>query len=536
MAGLKAGLEAYNAKALVPMEEYGWDDYYYRIWRYSHYESYYLNTVYSSLLTYAGVHKETEGLYHSIRGIYNPVSRQNDLLSSYVYGGGIDMERLQTGAIPIVTDNEALRDAIRQLFIWSRWGENKTLFVRWGARLGDVAIKLVDDRERRRVRMEVLHPGKIREAQFDEVGNVKSVIIEYERTEDPDVSAMQAGKFGVKEQGRKSYVYTEKIDREKFQTFKNGEPFPYFNDANGNPVAEWDNEYGFVPLVIASHKQTGLQWGANAFHNALRKIDEINDAASLINDQVRKSVNLIWYFAGVRQTSEITTNTVDAEGRPRKDVVPALYGPADSQPFPMVGNLPIDQALNNMREMLLELERDMPELSLQRIREGGSGMTAPGVRSGYSDAIGRIEEAQGNYDHALIRASQMGVSMGGYNGYDGFQGFTLDSYDRGDLDFWVKPRPVIADELTKQERVTALQGAGSQPVPMLKLILRELDYDDKTIEDTTAEIEAEKERNTTAALRGFSQGVFGQDDEEDDGDDTEPTESDEEIEVAAQAA
>lgn len=525
MNAIRAGVNTYRREYLVPLEQYDWDDYYARLFRYYHYETYFLNTVYTSLINYATTHKNKEGLYRSTRGIYNPVSRQNDLLASYVYGGAIDMERLESGAIPVTTDNEALVPALTNVMKWSKWGENKTLYVRWGARLGDVGLWVVDDRERQKVRLEVVHPAKIREVELDDVGNVKAAILEYERTDTTPVDDLQPGRENVR--AEKSYVYTLKVNKERFQTFKDGELYPFYNDANGNPLAEWDNEYGFVPLVMAHHKQTGLRYGANSFHNALRKIDEINDAASLINDQVRKSVNVIWWAAGVRQRSELTATTEDTDGNARKDAVPMIYAPDGSQPHAMIANLPIDQALGNLREMLMELERDMPELALQRIREAGGTMTAPGVRSGYSDAIGRIEEARGLYDDAMTRALQMAVSMGGYNRYEGFESFNLDSYDSGDLDFYIKERPVIADQLTKLERVNMLQGASSASPAFQKLILKELEFDDQTIEETLAKAEAEKQAQTQNAVRAFGESVFGrqgQPDEEmmDDGENPAP--------------
>ena len=491
MDAINAGIRTYNEKALVPDETFGWDEYAARLFRYFHYGSYHDNTVYSRLINYASTHRERSKLYQHTRAIYNPVARQNRLIVSNVYQGAIDLETMTDGAVPIKTDNDAGTEALRQVIKWSKLGQNLSLYVRWAALLGDVAIKVVDDRDREKVRLELLHPGKIRECEFDEVGNVKSVIIEYERVDDPEVAIMQPGRLHV-DRERRPYTYTEKITRDKFQTFKDGEPFAFYADAGGNLVPEWDNEYGFVPMVVAHYDNVGMKWGANAFYNSLRKIDEINDAASLINDQVRKSVNLMWYFAGVRQSSELSTAT-EADGTSKKDKTPAIYGPEGSQPYPMIGNLPIADALANLQNMLGELERDMPELALQRIRENGN-LTAPGVRTGYSDAIGNIQNARKNLDPALVSALQMAVSIGGFNRYDGFNGVTLDSYERGDLDFDIRERPVIGDSLSKQERITALQSVGNATPAIQRLMLKELDYADKEIDDVIADNTEEARR------------------------------------------
>jgi hypothetical protein len=498
----RAAVAAFNERDTVPLEQFGWDTYRARLARYDLYAAYYNNIVYSNISAIADKLKLDHGLYKKTRGIYNPVYRQNQLLVSFIYGGSLDMEHLTGGAIPIVASNEYLLEAIRQIWKWSRWGEQKSLFVRWGALYGDMALKIVDDRLKEKVRLEVLHPGKIREADFDEVGNVTSVMIEYEREEQPDVVGMAPSRLGINptpNKPPKCYTYGEKITKDKFYTYKNGDPFAYYTDANGKLVPEWDNEYGFVPLVIGNHAATGLRWGANSFFNTTRKIDEINDAASLLNDQVRKIVIPLLYAKNVRQANEIK---VAAEERDKYTII---YGPENSELNAVAAQIDLAGALKNLQEMGMELERDLPELALQRMREMGGNFTAPGVQATYSDAIGRIVEARGNYDHTLVRAMQMAASIGGYNGYEGFAGINLDSYDRGDLDMYIKDRPVIADSLSLSERLEALNGVAKLPAALQRLALREMDYSDEEIEDVVLDTEAQV-RN---AARGLADSIFG---------------------------
>ena len=478
MTAVRAGMDAYNERALVPVESYGWDTYQARLLRYQIYTAYLNNTAYSSLESFSPVLKASNRLYKKIRGIYNPVARQNKLLISYIYGGSIDMEHLTGGAIPIVTANPAVIDAIRQTFTWSQWGVNKSLMVRWGASLGDVALKIVDDRERQKVRMEVLNPGQIRDVELDEVGNVKAIIIEYERAENPIIGDIQPSRFGVlNTRQAKTYTYTEKIDAEKFQTFKNGEPFPYYSDMNGQPLTEWPNEYGFVPVALGGHAPLGLTWNANAFYESLRKVDEVNDQASLLNDQVRKVVIPLLFGKNIRQKNDIQLAGSE------EDKYNIIYSTSENSDLvPIAPNIDIAGVAGNIKDMLAELERDLPELALQRMRENGGNFTSPGVRAAYSDAEGRIIEARGNYDSTLVRALQMAISIGGYNGYTNFQSFNLDSYDRGDLDFYVKDRPVIADSLSLSERITFLGSVSAMPPSIQAIALEEMGYDDETID------------------------------------------------------
>lgn len=435
-AGWSAAKQKWNATALDASQEATWDSYTARLFRYAHAEAYYNNHIYTSLVRYSAQHMAASKLYKHTRGVYNPVSRLVDFYVDKVYGGSLDMADLIGGAIPIVTDNDLLRDALRQLWEWSAWRTKKSLYVRMGARRGDVALKVIDDRARQKVRLEVVDPGKIKDVTLDAVGNVKAVVIEYVK-EDIDSSGYKT-----------SYTYTETIDQEAFRTFKDGDPFAYFSDLEGQPVAEWPNEYGFVPLVLVNHLDLGNIWGATPFHASLRKIDELNDQASLLNDQVRKSVNPILKAKQLR-SGDATLTVSD------KDQMPIVYvGDGDLEP--LVVNLNIEAVLSNINAMQLEIERDIPELALHRLRAAGGDVTAPGVRAAYSDAIDRTVEARGNYDDGLIRAQKMAVSIGGYNRYDGFELFNLDSYARGDLEHTIAERPVIEEQLTIQEHIQIL--------------------------------------------------------------------------------
>lgn len=502
MNASRAFLSAFNEQALVPVQELGWDTYEARLYRYAHNASVVNGTLYSSINRYAAAHLVKSNLYRHIRPVYSPASRLVDLYVAYVMGGSLDLESMTGGAIPIVTSNKALLDAIRQGFIWSRWGELKSLYVRTGATYGDVLLNVVDDRDSRKVRMEVLHPGIIRAADFDGVGNFKMLTLEDERVEDDPVP--KPGLLGSLSLAQtKTYTYTQIIEHEnpgdknnpniRFRTFKDGKSFAFYRDGGGQWVDEWTEPYGFIPAVLVKHQDIGLNFGASSFQNSLRKIDEVNDFASLLNDQVRKSVNVMWYFAGVGSKDEL-----DA-GVEKRDQTPAIYGPADSQPYPMIANMPIGEALLVLQEMIAENERDNPELALQRIRDGGSNMTAPGIRAGYSDGIGRIVEGQGNYGHGLIRGVQMLVSIGGYNGYDNFQSFNLDSYAAGKLDFTIKHPPVINDTLALTERLLALATVSGQTPSMQKIMLEEMGYSKTQIDEVIAEAQAEAERKAQAA-------------------------------------
>jgi hypothetical protein len=500
VSAARAAIHTFNELALVPDEGYRWDDYTARLFRYTLFMAYFNNIEYrQSVIRFANVYKKEYDLYKHIRSIYNPVGRQNDVYVSKVYGGSLDLELLAKGAIPIAGGDPSLRDAIRQLWINSNWGTQKSLYVRLGAMQGDVFLKVVDDRQRSKVRLEVVDSRKIKDMVKDETGNLKAVTIEYIKTD-------AAGK---------EYVYSETIDKAMFRTFRDGDPYAFFEDVNGTPVSEWANEYGFVPLVHVRHKDVGQVYGAPPFHNSIGKIDELNDAASILNDNIRKAVNIVWFMPGMRKQDLVVAGQLDdgtgtTDPSAQKDKIPMLFGGSSQNPqnpFPMVPNIDIASAAQNVQNIIAEIERDMPELSLHRMREGGN-VTAPGVRAGWNDAIERIIEARGNYDDGLMRAQQMVISIGGYRGYPGFERYDLNSYEQGDLEHTIAERPVIDDALSRNEKVTFLMTLPDQPAKA-RLVLEELSYSEEKIEQIVSELQASQEATTRAGIRGFAEAVFG---------------------------
>jgi hypothetical protein len=257
-AGVQTAVAVYREQAIVPQIEYGYEWYSSRLSRYWLYESYETNTAYSGFNTQSLLHKQLSKLYKNIDGIYNPVARLTNLYKAYVYGGSIDFEHMTAGAIPIVSDDEALLEAIRQVFTWSQWGQSKSLYVRNGTVMGDSPIWICDDRERQKVRMEILHPSRVRQAEFDEIGNVKSAVIEYRRCDEEDLTQYKPGFSGYSNRVtlNQYYTYTMTATKDEFVTYKNGQEFPFYKDAYGKPVSRWDNEYGFIPLVFAQHMPT----------------------------------------------------------------------------------------------------------------------------------------------------------------------------------------------------------------------------------------------------------------------------------------
>lgn len=458
---LVAAYKAFREPGLItdPLQIYGeFGDFDYRKLRYAIYWSFYENDAYRSIHTWASQYKISYGLYKYIRHIYNPAYRLGEFWKSHLWGGALDPEAGDGGetpsTLPILTVNPALRPAIAKLWRWSNWQINKDTVSLYGSTLGDAGLMVVDDLERQKVYLKFIHPGTIADVDLDDWNNVKAYIIEEER-EDP----------GNK---NKTVTYREEVSREGdsviYRTYLNEDLYGW----HGQPP-EWEEPYGFIPLVLIQHNNVGLDWGWSEIHALRSKIHEVDDLASKLSDQIRKMVEAPWLFAGVDPPTSTPTTTETAltgsaavrRPQPGREEMSSLYAPRpEASATPLVANLDIAAVAGYINDILAEIERELPELQKDI-------WTASGDASGRALRIARqrvetkVRQRRPNYDDALVRAQQMAIAIGGLRGYEGFDDFDLESFDRGDLDHSIGPRPVFAndplDELELREREIELE-------------------------------------------------------------------------------
>lgn len=495
-----AAINAYSEAALSPVERVSqlamrtWDEFDSRLFRYHHYNYYYSNKAYSAIVRYAQQHRAESGLYRYTRSIYNPVYRLVELLSAKAFPGQVDWELMAHGALPFNRLNDAHRSAIRNLWKWSHIPSIKQRFPRDVARFGDGVIKVVDEPGAGKVRLQMLHPGVIADADITPQGYFDRVLIAYMRQDTVDEVA---------------WLYEEEITKYSFATFRDGEPWGEYEDATGQTISSWVNPYGFVPVVLSRALELEHDWGAPPFFATIDKIDQVNDQASVLYDQVRKAVNPVFWLEGVSSMSQVSPQVVGDDGAIR-DRIPIMLGPVGSKASPMLADINIADALEGIRMILEEIEKDHPELSLHRLRSG-ERVTGPGVLTAYDDAIESITTFRGAVDSGMLRAHQMALTIGGYRGYDGFEAFDLDSYARGDLDFEIAERPVLADNLTKKERLDLMTLTKSPA----RWVWEELGKTEEEIAEAEAEAEARAQEMAEAL-----QGAGNEDDEGQEGEES----------------
>lgn len=483
----------YDVGDFIPQTWRGWDDYNTRLARYEIFEGYYHNLAYHKIMQYAQQLKVTEQLYKHVRGVRNPVKRLCESIVSKVYGGALDTENGIAGAIPLQAENTALIESVLQLWRDSAWGQKKSLYVRNGAIKGDSFIKIVDDVLSQQVRIEAVDPAKIKKLVKDNTGQIIYAELEYYvRDTDKGINRL----------------YCEVITPQQFQIFTRENiyinnylsgsvivPFPLLRNGRNELVSEWDNDYGFVPLVHVQHMDMGMQFGAPAIHGVLHKINELNDQASIVNDAMRNQsklplVSINAQVGTIDFGADRSTETVNTSDAPQKDTMRVLNltGPnADLRSLPPTLN--VADALQMIVSGEDEIEKDMPLLALHRLRDSGN-LTAPGVRSAYDDAIAQVQDIRGGYDTGLVTAHKMSAFIMDKRRYEGAPGINGASWNDDGYDHQIAQRPVINDSLSLKEQLDATFQALSANAP--KTVYIKMGWSEKEADELVASAETKR--------------------------------------------
>lgn len=501
----KAAISAFRDPSAYPGESKDTDRqaYFNLLW------SYYQNSTFSDINAWA-TYRSNFTLYRNIRSIYNPTRRIVNFYVAQVYPGVLteDASSLPDGvqsAIPFPDDmDEDLKIAIAQFWQWSNWQAGNKLMVRYGGATGSCLVEVVDNLASGKIQTAVRWPGLMdaEALKLDEVGNLKAYALEYP----------------TKDEEGDSYIYRKEVDQESFRYFKDDVPFDY---GQGSEV---ENTYGFVPAVWCKHLDEGDDYGAPAIAGSIAKFDELNGLASHNHDQV----DILIDSPGIIAT-DTHVGLIEQQSRDRKTAAQDEYsatlairekptgrlllkGNADSKWVPLVGNLEPDKVIPVMEKLIAEIEHDFPELSMYQELRKMSQVTGPGADRLLGDVKGRVQEVASNYDVQSIKLFQMAAAIGGMRFNERREGwalrttqqakfgsFDLESYAKGELDFTIKPRPLIAVTESDEIEMTGKRLDNAKKA-------QGIFSDDKTLEvagisdeDERAEMLADRESEALAA-------------------------------------
>ena len=411
-----------------------------RRFRYRMYWGLYEQNLFAKLLDIADEVREKYDLDASIRSLYAPAHRIGEFWATHLYTGAIDRAagdgraEGRPSALPIDAENDALRAALAVLWRDSRVEQELEIWGRYGAVLGDAPVKVVADPWRQRVYLQAIHPGTIRDYYMDPAGNCRGYVIQ-RQLPDPEWTDWQHPAPLV----TFTEVCTRKGDAVLFETYRNEEEYDWRSYAPGEPTvgSRWSAGYGFVPLVIAQHRNLGFTWGASEYHFSTPKLIELDRLASKLCDQVYRIVRAPWWLEdGAVEDTEIAART---PGDDRTDDTPILAGPG--KPHALVVPLGLGDALQIAVELREQIEAEHPELIADAVGANASGEARKVAREKAEAAVIR---RRGGYDAAWVAAQKMAVSIGAMGRFPGYEAFGEDSYARGELDHAIGARPVFA--------------------------------------------------------------------------------------------
>jgi hypothetical protein len=467
------------------------------------YWAYFSNTAFDVLDGYWQAYKAQNGLNRFHRSIINPWFRLSKFYVGAVYGAGglsFDGKPLPEGirnAIPLAEDTaENILIGTSQLMRWSNWLVGKNLQVQNAAAVGCSCIEVVLDNARGHVMAEHHWPGHMKDMDNDGQGNIKSAVLEWDIIEKEPQAPPKVGEKRTDAKYR-TYKFRKEMvggDNGYIATFKDGQLW----DPSGTGSGLQENPWGFVPIVWVQHEDIGTGFGLPAGWAIQGKIDQINDMASLLFDQVQKIVKMpILLQSNKQMPQEITPRNTQATNQQIMTEQDAQKG-REEVPFIEVGMgggavlVPLDiaQGMETLAVMIEELEKDTPELSMwSQARQSGGDTTGEGMDRQMGDINGRYIPIMQTHDMATTKWLQMGMTMAGWAINAGLWGprgrltkdqlkfadFTLDSYKAGELDFDIVPRPLISpSELkawqvkqTKALAIQAMKDLGLFPDAML---------------------------------------------------------------------
>lgn len=387
---------------------------------------------------------ERRKLYRYTQPFYNPVRRLVDFYAGHVFPGVLseDGALLPDGvalAIPISRDaSQPLKSAIAQGWANGNWHQNKGLWIKFCAATGDGPVELIDDFDEGCVYAEPVWPGEISLVEFHN-GKVIHYVREY---------------WILDDETQERYLISKEVTPDKFSTYKDGE----LHSINGLP-SEYDNPYGFCPMVWNQHVPSKTLPGGQACRN-WNKIEKLNSLATRVNNYLTRQTKTPMLLPNSQNVRKIK---VDASMEDELQVLTTDGGGGIEK---LEGNLQLADVEVRIQHLWEEVLQDHPEVQVySRLREL-SQITGPAVEQLMGDVSGYLSEARSGYDAAEIRKNELLVAMSGFRYSEGkggwakrtwqqkkFADFNLDSLVNGDLEHTIDARPLMT--ASKLQQATA---------------------------------------------------------------------------------
>lgn len=386
----------------------------------------------------------------------------------------------------VTTDNQSVIDALDDFRKWSNWEARSRVMLRWLGRDGDLFVKTQGNDSR--VWMTLIDAYDVTAFSVDARDNLTSI-----RIDKPIVINERKRTYTEYWTSIDNYMAVwehDKGENEKLERL--GTPKEY----------HFLGEFGidFVPFVHVKFSDVGEKRGKSAISHALDKIDEANREATRLTQM------LFRYNRPLMTVSANSVNPIDGSPLP----VEISEGAADSwlndesilklsgqaRVDSLVPNLNYEQALAILRDMMSELEQDLPELKYYSLTGDLSGKAVTMLLAG---ALDRAAEVQSNMVQGLIRLDMMALTIGKFWGlFPGLSG----SFDDGKWEHEITTDEMFSDDMS--DRATTLQMLVAAKMP-LSAAMKFTGFSEEEIAEATEAANAESvQRNQSLAA-----GILG---------------------------
>lgn len=399
-----------------------YDDNASRIIRAILFRGFYEDTVYRDVFPLASQFKKDYGTYTYIRSIYNPAWRIGRFYFDRIFLGSTIEE-----AFPIEAP-EGIKEDIYRVLRLSNFLNIKGSIGSLGSIQGDVYLWNRYNPHLRIFEMVVLRSDQVLDIQIDTYGQPTSYQI-----------------VVPKLRGNGTEIEIAELD---------GEVVTYSRYDRVTTVAteERIENIPFLPIAPIAHAKDGNIFGHSEVKPKLTAFVELDSLSSNLGDYIAVMVNAPWLLAGVRSPKAVT----ETEFTLAKTSVPVIYSKDPSaRPHALVANLPIDDTIAHIANLLQDLENTYPELRLAAGLSRTSGdLSGRALKVSRQEAEDKVLGVRANYDLGMYKALTQNLYLNSRT--DSALKYKYNKIDPLELLFETSQRPVF--EISQAEKYLDEQG------------------------------------------------------------------------------
>jgi len=294
---------------------------------------------------------------------------------------------LDAGVIPsgwtLAPDAATLAVPLAQLFAWSDWRTQQIRFLRYGASLGAVGLKIVNDVAQKRVAIQPISPATFLLAPVSIYSDVPALGLIVEQRDD----------------GAGAYEYAEAHTAGWVRTYRDGVPTDF-----GGRGAAYPSGLDFIPLIETQHIASDDGLGESTFETVLPMLDEVNALATNLANLVIQHAEPQWAISGVDGGAPAAGGAEMGFARGGDNVwfIPDPQGKATA----LVAPIDVSGVLEFIREIQQNVAAGLPELAFDELRSKQQIATTT-IELQLIELVVKIQMTRPNYDHGLAHAVRL---------------------------------------------------------------------------------------------------------------------------------